>query len=174
MMQKTFTTNKIEESIGLKANTLHYYIEAGAFDLQDPGAGRGTRRLLSERNFIEAVILKRLLEMGFSKKIIVRFFKQFTQSAEWQNLTSREIINAVSLVYVVFWLEHGEIRCKIEIPKSKKTSFSQVSDEDFFESIKRPAQGKAVMELEMDKAVEIFLVINVNAIVYQHRDVINH
>ena len=173
MMKKTFTTREIEKSTGLKVNTLHYYVQAGAFNLQDPGGGRGTRRLLSERNFIEAVILKRLIELGLSKKIIVGLFKQFTNSAKWQNLTSREIVNAASLVYIVFWLERGEIRCKIEIPKSKITSFSQVSDKEFFESIKSPGQENSIMELKMEQSIEIFLVINVNAIVYQHRDVIS-
>jgi hypothetical protein len=71
-----YTTTFIQEKFGLKSNTLHYYIKAGAIvpDI-DPGRGTGTKRLLSEINVMECVILKNLLSISLPKAVIVYFFK---------------------------------------------------------------------------------------------------
>ena len=51
-----FTSKQLEEIIGLKVNTLHYYVAAGGLDPDvDPGEGRGKSRLFSPTNFVEAL-----------------------------------------------------------------------------------------------------------------------
>ena len=80
------TSKTIEREVGLKSNTLHYYIKAGAIIPFDPGSGRGTQRRFSRKNLLEAVMLKHFIKIGFSKMLIVKIFQKINTSSHWKNL----------------------------------------------------------------------------------------
>lgn len=87
-MNIEITSQKIEQICGLKANTLHYYIQSGAIvpDI-DKGSGRGTKRLFSSTNLIEAIIIQRLIDLGLSKKRIVQALKSIQNANERSKLS---------------------------------------------------------------------------------------
>jgi hypothetical protein len=84
-----FTTKEICGKVGIKSNTLHYYIEAGAIipDV-DESQGRGTQRLFSAVNLIEVAMVKRLISFGLLKKSIVLMLKSIRAKNERERLVS--------------------------------------------------------------------------------------
>ena len=73
IMRKLILTSKqVEKALNIRANTLHYYIKAGALvpDI-DAGKGRGKKRLFSETNLMEIFIIKRLIDYGIPQRVIV-------------------------------------------------------------------------------------------------------
>ncbi len=73
---RTFSSTDIEKITGLKSNTLHYYIQRGIIypDVRE-AEGRGTRRVYSAKNLLEAFILKFLMDLGLPRKAIQSFFE---------------------------------------------------------------------------------------------------
>jgi hypothetical protein len=82
-----YTTTYIEKNFGLKANTLHGYIKAGAIvpDI-DPGSGTGTSRKLSATNIVECLILKDLMAIRLPRVLIISMLQKIRQSEERGNL----------------------------------------------------------------------------------------
>ncbi len=82
-----FTTKQIVESVGIKPNTLHYYIENGAIvpDI-DQSQGRGTQRRFSAVNMIEIVIIHRLIKIGLLKKNITQMIKGLRDKGDREKL----------------------------------------------------------------------------------------
>ena len=71
-----FLTATVERITGLKGNTLHSYIQRGAIvpEVRD-AEGRGSRRLFSARNLVEAFVLKWLMDLGLPRNAILAFFE---------------------------------------------------------------------------------------------------
>ena len=78
-----FTTKEVSEKTGIKANTLHYYIKAGAIKPEIEGNGRGTVRMFSRTNVIEAAIIKALINFGLSKKRILLIMRDVSWQKEF-------------------------------------------------------------------------------------------
>ena len=92
-LPEKLTSKKIEALVGLKANTLHYYIEAGViFPDIDPGSGTGTVRLFSATNLIEAEILQQLIRFQLPKRVIVDVFRKIKVAGERDQLDPRVIL----------------------------------------------------------------------------------
>jgi len=90
--QLKFTSSEIDKETGLKANTLHYYIQGGAITPEiDRGEGTGKTRRFSETNFVEAVLIKNLLDFGLPRKSILKIFKAINDSDERHRLNPRLI-----------------------------------------------------------------------------------
>ena len=113
-LQREFTTKQIEDSLGLKANTLHYYIHSGAIT---PGieTGTGTRRLLSATNYVEAVIIRQLMKFGVPKRTIINMFRSIDNANERDSLNPSRQLKKESDVsqleeveYLVFFLSHDD------------------------------------------------------------------
>ena len=83
IQDKEFTSKQIEQYVGIKANTLHYYIQSEAIipDV-DEGSGTGTRRIFSGTNYFEACIIKQLMDYGLPKKSIVQMMKSVRDSGD--------------------------------------------------------------------------------------------
>jgi len=73
----SFTSVQLEKITGLKANTLHFYIQGGAIT---PGIqaseGRGRPRLFSPTDLVEVFVLKWLMDLGLPRKFIFSFFRE--------------------------------------------------------------------------------------------------
>lgn len=82
-----FTTKQITDIVGIKPNTLHYYIENGAIvpDV-DPGHGRGTQRLFSAVNVIEIVMIHKLMKLGLLKKNITQMILELRKTGDREKL----------------------------------------------------------------------------------------
>ena len=102
-----FTSKQLEEIIGLKVNTLHYYVAAGGLDPDvDPGEGRGKSRLFSPTNFVEALLIMRLILFGIPKKRILEFLKSIRKSGERDRLSPDRIEGAPKArIFLVFRLQ---------------------------------------------------------------------
>ena len=101
-----FTSKQLEESMGLKTNTIHYYVDSGAFapDI-DPGEGRGKSRLFSRTNFVEALLVKRLISFGMPKKRILAFLKSIQKTGDRELLNPDRIWNEKENMFLVFRLQ---------------------------------------------------------------------
>ncbi|BBO72767.1 hypothetical protein DSCW_01840 [Desulfosarcina widdelii] len=100
-----FTTKDIENLCGLKQNTLHLYIQAGALTPDiDPGKGTGKTRLLSGINFVQAVIIANMIDHGLPRRAIVEMMKSLNQDRG--RLDPDELPNH-GTVYVAFFKIRG-------------------------------------------------------------------
>ncbi len=114
-MKIKVTSKQIEQITGLKVNTLHYYIKSGAIipDI-DVSAGRGTKRLFSDMNLMEALIIQRLIETGVSKRRIVEGLERIRTAGERDKLSFSAIAHEQS-GFLIFYLQdktilHGFIK----------------------------------------------------------------
>ncbi len=130
MKHLQFTSKKIENLIGLKSNTLHYYIKSGALVPEiDKGEGTGHTRLFSPKNFLEAHIIKSMINFGYSKNIILKVLKAIGKLKEWQKIKTKQDTRG----YIIFYFCNNEIVC--DFIKDKK-QFSMVNrKEKWFLSI---------------------------------------
>ena len=172
----TFTSKQIESEVGIKVNTLHYYVQSGAIDPIDPGSGRGTRRIFSEKNFIEAIILKRLLDLRLPKQTILNFFKELKLTNEWTKLDPRRIIEQRKKVLIIFYAHGNTIKITyiIEDIKGKDTnvkSFKDITDQEFFNTLM--GNNKYEVKFQINEWVEAFSIIDVTAIMVNHIHLFN-
>jgi hypothetical protein len=80
------TSAQIEEITGLNINTQYYYKEAGALVPDIDAGGRGNPRLWSGTNMIEASIIKRSMDYGLPKKIIVEMMNSIREAGDRNRL----------------------------------------------------------------------------------------
>ncbi|MFZ7124748.1 MAG: MerR family transcriptional regulator [Desulfobacterales bacterium] len=112
-MKTQLTSKQIESITGLKANTLHYYVQAGAVTPDiDGGDGRGTRRLFSGTNLVEVVIINRLIEMGVAKQRILECLKGIREAGDREKLAPEKIQHPFSGFLVFAWDGSGQIKHK--------------------------------------------------------------
>jgi DNA-binding transcriptional MerR regulator len=164
---RQFTTKTIEEATGLKRNTLHYYIEAGAIVPEDPGRGRGTRRVLSRKNFIEAAILKRLLDLGLTKTRNLQALNLIRQSQDWKDLNIKALLE-LRPTYLFFLLHNNALSMNVLVEEKRKpVTFSDISDEEFLEGLNNPQSP--VLEMVMDHHYDIVTIIDLVALAVKYR-----
>ncbi len=160
------TSKKIEKLTGLKSNTLHYYIKSGALVPEvDKGEGTGHTRLFSVKNFLEACIIKRMIDFGYSKHIILKFFESIAKSEEWQDFKTDQAIKDRIIFLIIFYRSGSEIvHC---FTKSKPIkSFKDVSDKDFLNGLKNPTlSSEFELSLAISETTEMFSIINISAII---------
>ncbi len=163
------TSKKIESLIGLKSNTLHYYIKSGAFVPEiDEGVGTGHTRLFSVKNFLEAAILKRMLNFGYSKNVILKFFESIGNSKEWRGIKPSQIIKDRIIFFIIFYFSGGEIVHQFvkRKPKEIRKSFADVSDEDFFNALRSPSRELNLnLIIRESPETELFSIINISGII---------
>ena len=162
------TSKKIETLLGLKSNTLHYYIKSGAFVPEvDKGEGTGHTRLFSAKNFLEAAIIKRMIDAGYSKKIILKFFESIGNSKEWQGLKPGQIVKDRIIFIIIFYFSGDEIVHQFVKRKPKETgkSLVDISDEDFFNALSSPSRELNLnLTIKETTETELFSIINISAI----------
>ena len=104
----SLTSRQIERKVGLKFNTLNLYVQLGALipDV-DPGRGTGTKRLFSETNLVEAIILRDLIAFGFPRRWILVFFRSIRQTGERSLLDPEQIFKDKGIKYIYFYIIPG-------------------------------------------------------------------
>ena len=109
-MKLELTSTQIEQLVGLRVNTLHYYVQAGAIvpDIST-GAGRGTKRLFGSKNLVEVIIVKRMIEMHVGKQKIVEAMKSLRTDGEYKKKSLSELGDPVHRYLSVFSLEKGQM-----------------------------------------------------------------
>ncbi len=110
-LKEEFTSKQIERNLGLKANTLHYYIKAGGIipDI-DPGSGTGTSRKFSAINYFEAAIILNLMRYGLPKRTILEILINIKTAGDRSLLDPGEIYKLENCNrYLICWTqgEHG-------------------------------------------------------------------
>ena len=106
-----FTSKMIEEELELKANTLHYYIQAGGINPDiDAGSGTGHTRKFSATNFFQAGIIKVLMGYGLPKRSIVAMMKSIIKSKDENLLNPQKFLdrtvhrsNQVTAEFLIFF-----------------------------------------------------------------------
>ena len=95
MNGKEFTSKMIEETTGMKVNTLHYYIQSGVIipDI-DRGEGTGKSRIFSKTNCLEAIIINKLMKCGIPKRTIIKVFKKIRESNDYDKLNPKRILKS--------------------------------------------------------------------------------
>jgi DNA-binding transcriptional MerR regulator len=112
-MMKEITSTKIQKLVGLKANTLHYYVQAGAIipDI-DLGEGTGHTRIFSETNLMEISILTTLVNFGLPKRIILQLFKNIQKAVERDKLNPEKIPEKAETQLLLFFPEGPPVSSK--------------------------------------------------------------
>ena len=161
------TSKKIENLIGLKSNTLHYYIKSGALVPEiDEGVGTGHTREFSAKNFLEACMIKRLIDFGYSKNMILKFFESINRSREWREINTKQIIKDRIIFIIIFYRSGDEIVCQFDKSKPSIRSFADITDDQFIDSLKNPSHSNEFnLDLIINKTMELFSVINISAVI---------
>jgi len=164
---QSITSKTIEREVGLKSNTLHYYIEAGAIIPFDPGSGRGTQRRFSKKNLFEAVMLKHFIKIGFSKVLIVKIFKKINSSHSWKRLNPIDPIK--EFVVLELYLLGDEVQVDLirqDWPGETPKTFNDVDMTDFINALTGEATFKVT--LEINQRCQFLNLVNLSAIASQY------
>ncbi len=106
---RSFSSPDIEHITGLKTNTLHYYLQRGAFtpDVQ-PAKGRGSHRRFSARNLLEACLLKFLMDLGLPRRFILDFFDGIHETYRSGVLDPEAIASSSGEMIIIFYPGMGD------------------------------------------------------------------
>ncbi len=87
------TSLVIEKFVGLKSNTLEFYIENGALNPDIGfGSGTGSQHLFSTTNVMEAAIIHRMMSLSISKRLILAILKSINKSGKRPLLNPQSIL----------------------------------------------------------------------------------
>lgn len=105
-----YTSKQFEQILGFKANTLHYYVDAGGITPDiDQGAGRGTSRRFSFANLVEGAIIRRLLDYGIPRKTIIAGLRSIADANERHLLKYDHLFDAhFKGLFLAFTLDRAE------------------------------------------------------------------
>jgi DNA-binding transcriptional MerR regulator len=120
-MIKNLNSKQIEVYSGLKANTLHYYIQAGAIEPDvAAGQGTGTQRLFSVANLFEATLISRLINLGMPRRAIVAFMKDIRGNNERERMDPEKILASKYVELLIFYQDKGRYVHKFVTDGGKK------------------------------------------------------
>ncbi len=89
-----FTSKQIESSLSLRLNTLHNYCKAGAITPEiDEGKGTGHQRVFSATNYVEAIIIKQLMNLGMPQAKIVMMLKSIVEAGDRRRLDPQRYLD---------------------------------------------------------------------------------
>jgi DNA-binding transcriptional MerR regulator len=120
-MVKKINSKQIEKLSGLKANTLHYYIQAGALEPDvNAGQGTGTQRLFSVANLFEATLISRLINLGMPRRAIVAFMKDIRKNNDRKRMDPETIMVSKYVELLIFHQDKGQYVHKFVTDGGKK------------------------------------------------------
>lgn len=159
-----YTTKEVARLTGMKPNTLHYYIQAEAVGTKDPGSGRGTSRVLSDKNLLEAAILKELIRYAMPKKFIVPALQGLRISTDWKGFDPMEVMKNQKTILIVFYPEgktvaHDIISVTPRVHDSRK--INEIPDAEFFEALANPVESHVNLTITRPG---LFIVVNLSMI----------
>jgi DNA-binding transcriptional MerR regulator len=140
--KKVFSSKEIEAAVGLKMNTLHYYINAGAITPDvDEGRGYGHKRLFSSTNFTEVIIIRRLMDMGLPQSRITVMMKSINAAGDRSRLDPMKYLHA--------WTAGGQFRRDyiVFLPAGKKYDHVFITGQDSLASFMETNPVALVVDL---------------------------
>jgi len=162
-----FTSRYVADEFKIKLNTLHYYVEAGVIEPANPGSGTGTKRFYSPKNLLEILILKYLLDLGFQKKNIIKFFNGLKSNQAWKNFKFQDDFCFKQIFMIYLFVDDGNVKNEIGIIPISEKKIKNVSIDSLCDALK--GKNKSKISIAFDSEVGIFTAVNLSAIYFDNR-----